>query len=528
MQSNINAVNDKWIHCVGTEGPVEASIKEIFNTGSPITGLAEGPWYGLPPLNLLVAIATAAVRPQTDSEIISYLNFKGSFCDKVQEYLAKHIDKFNMFDAKSPFLQVAFVDTSYTMPTSKTKGYTRTTTSDLALAEGQKTVAMRSPGATDPVGSLGEILRAVLRSQVIGGNKKYNASRPGGPKLLPVGQVGGFQSAVPVSLTTNGGSTSTLNIRVEDPSSLLNTIILNMVPESTVKLVFGVYGFGSPVWEYDVWDDHTKMLSKAQEMTESFLGRLIPITKFIWIDPAAPSEMIYSDASGLDYQKPLENLKAAKQHDSTYYFPSKSETGKATLGAYKEGSYLWQEFASLDVNSNTPIVLHKFRNGYSAPVICVASAMSMNKPSMGLITINNVVETKVEWPNGCLTAYINGKLKIDSLVSIASENAYGSQDKKVKGWNIGWAMRKYADVMNIESDGKVLEGLKSTVLRKYWETLSKNFPEYLVKLEGKTAEEQVQVQAEWKQLCKNVAKSHIWSIADGNPRTNKAVVIACN
>ena len=293
---NINAVEDPWILVSSGEEISEASIRNIFQAESKISGLAEGYWKGIAPLRLLIAIAMSALKPKTDDEIVGYLDNIPHFCDEIQKYLNQWKDSFWLFHKEKPFLQVAFLKTDYPFQKdSNSKGFSRKATNELVLFEGLKTAELRSPSSINPTGTPAGILRALLYSQVLGGNMKYgNQKTLKKPELKPKGQVQSIVSYPSISLTTTNGSKSTLNIHSYDPCSLLNSIILNMLSQEIVNTLWS-QGIGKPLWEYNIWDNYESFLKSTSILESTFLGRLIPINKFIWVDPEMPrSNGLYS------------------------------------------------------------------------------------------------------------------------------------------------------------------------------------------------------------------------------------------
>jgi len=511
----MNAITDPWIPCTKCGVPTSVSLQDIFKVSDHNLQLSATPFKQIPIRNFLVAIATAALRPSTNQEILGYLNNLQGTCDKILLYLDAHKDSFNLFDSKAPLFQVAFLDTNYPM---KGKGFTRRETHQLVTREGYTTVKIKSKVSTEL--EEGEILLALLTSQVVGCNMKYGVSKPAGPGLKPSGQVQAPQAAAPFNISTNGGSTSTLNLSVRR-GDLLETVILNMISEEDLLPIYSK-GFGKPFWEYPVWDDFQKMLEVVSELTETFLGRLVPITKFLWVDPENPKEMIYSAAEGLDYQAFLSVLKEGSNHDRTYFFPPASATGKATLGAYKEDSYLWQEQASLDVERDTPLVLRKFK-GNDMPVSCVASALLVSA-SMGLITVEQEVSSSVSWPEGALSAYLSSGIAFNEFSSTARRIAEG--EKGSKGWNLSWALSRYCAGMNLNPKGSLFEALKKKLRRAYWERMDKEFTWFLEHSIDPDVEQKERLK-QWQDICISIAKEQMKGLMDNNPRNNKEIIKAC-
>lgn len=515
--TNLNAVRDKWILVSNKKGVDEVSLMDIFDPQSDAVCFTEGYYRGMASLRLLVAIATAAHRPQTNEDIIGYLSNLPNFCKVIQDYLTTWRDSFNLFDPNKPFLQVAFMDTSYPMEGKEPKdyrGFVRTPTTDL-ITEGYKTVTIRTGSIVDPLESLSGLTRALLYTQVLGANKKYGVkNNVQYVALSPQGYTLSMQSSFSPNISTNGGSTSTLNIHVYDNENLLKTIIYNLIPELDIKENVWERGFGTPIWEYPVWNDHTKFLQVSEDISFSFLGRLIPILKFIWIDPENHNEMIYTCSEGIDYLKPLENISISEKYDTTYYIPPQNKKGKALLGTYRDSSHLWKEFSSLNVSTDLPLVMKKFKSSCDFGVIQTNAVSMLCSPSMGLVYCDNVVSSYVYWPDNVLKVYLNGSFNIASYAGYVDDVA-SKLSSSIFVFN--------KEMGCIDNKGKPTDRGKhnrDTVLRYFWSELNKGFQYYFDNSSSPT------ILDEWKNFVSGIARKALYVLRDNNIRCNISLVKA--
>ena len=509
---SFNAVADKWILVSNKSGVSEVSIQDIFDPLSEAVSFTEGAWKGLAPLRLLVAIATAAHRPQTNADIVGYLEDLPSFCSIIQDYLAQWEGSFDLFSATKPFLQVAFMDTSYPMEDKMPKGYKgykRTPTTDL-ITEGFKTATIRTGSVVDPLASLSSLMRALLYAQVLGANKKYGVhNNTPYVKLHPQGDTLSMQSSFSSSISTNGGSTSTLNIHMYDGGSLIKTIIYNMIAEENIKESIWSLGFGKPIWEYDVWDDHTKFLQVSSDISFSFLGRLVPILKFLWIDPERPTEMVYSCSEGIDYLGALETLKSSMKYDTSYYLPPQNKKGKALLGTCRDSSHLWREFSSLNINTDIPLVMTKFKSIQKYTTIQSTAVSMLCSSSMGLVYCEDVIVSSVNWSNDVFRGYLTGSLSISSFAEYAD--------------TVSSKLYSALYVFNREmgcTDNNRGESNKSTVMNYYWYGVNGGFQYYFDRSSSPT------IMDEWKAFINDAAKRALYSLRDNNMRCNISLVKA--
>jgi hypothetical protein len=350
---------------------------------------------------------------------------------------------------------------------------------------------------------------------VLGANKKFGVkNNVPYVKLIPDGATMHMQSDSSLSISTNGGSTPTLNIHVYSKDSLVNTIIYNMVSEQSVKESMWADGFGKPIWEYKVWNNYSKFQKASVTLTKTFLGRLVPIIKFIWIDPENQDEMIYSGSEGISYRGELKILKEAGKGDKSYYIPPQNKKGEALLGTYRDSSHLWKEFSSLNVVNDRPLSLEKFKKVKNSKEIIQAVASSMLcKASMGLVYCEAPVTSLVNWKGDIFSDYLSNN--IESIGKYAPH-----VDTTVS--SLCSALFIFNNEMGCGPDSERRESNKNNVLNYFWSKVNGGFQKYFDEANNPTILE------DWKVFINSTAIGALRTLRDNNMRCNISLVKAEN
>jgi hypothetical protein len=519
MLKNINAVQDPWVPVMTSKEIRLVSLLEIFDSSAGCVALSEGLWGSLPYLNLLIAIATDACRPQTVSDIQAYLDNPDKFAARVRRYLVTLLDRFDLF-GKNPFLQAGCYDFA-TLRTSKPEHIRDAL--DMLATEGATTTELRDsriPEVAD--GAL--ILQLLLKSLVYGGNKKTLIPSSIRPNLIDalgnvVGTITEGQPAVSPIRTTNSGSSGTLNIYVQG-SSLIRTIILNLIPENEVCTIWRS-GFGKPIYLQDT-NDHTKMVAKHKSLDASFLGHLVPLTKYLRIltDAEAAAKgmdtgrvwMVYNHATAYNFQEALQNLKTAGVTDTTYYAALSNPKAKYTRGILRPNAYLWKELAEISLKQ-IPKVLTKFSQLTVPDLVTIVAVGMEGSGSAGLVYNEQLSESFLSLSGDDLTKYVTGSDAFDRLHNIGAVSMEISSQ-------MFFAVLTYAKELFGESCD--CDPYTESASRAYWSRLSTIAQVFISKvMAGDPAAAQ-----EWRMCCRDTARSIILDVKDGSVRRNKAVTRA--
>jgi hypothetical protein len=519
MLKNFNAVNEKWIPVISPIGSELASLKDIFNSSSNYISFSDGAWGGLPYLNLLIVIATDACRPQTVEDIQSYLDDQDAFFKTVNKYLIKHTDRFNLFD-RNPFLQIGCYDFN-TLKLSEPEHIRDA--EDMLLKEGETTSDLRG-GAQVHLDCEAKIVQALLKSLVYGGNKKTLIKGNARPNLTDssgkiVGSIEKGQPEVSPILTTNSGSSGTINIFVQG-SDLIQTIVLNLISEDVVKQTW-VKGFGCPIYLSDT-NDHNNMVSNHEELDHTFLGHLVPLIKYLRIltDAEAIAKkldpkkvwIIYNHAVAYDFKGALENLKKSVGSDKHYYTELSNPKAKYTRGILKPNSYLWKEFAEFNLKL-IPKVLEKFI-ALKANNTTIINAVGMEcSGTAGLVYNEKLYESNLTLEKGVINDYMIGGFFFQILQNMGKVSFEISS--KLYCAVISYAKDLYGDKCDCDP-------YTDEALRFYWEMLN-NHSRYFIAKAQKNAP---RIKEDWEEFCKETARDILRGIKDGSVRRNKAIAKA--
>lgn len=120
-QPSFDLLEQPWIVCETTDGIETLSIRQVFDgTSSPIRILGDSPTQDYAVLRVLLAIfwrAHLGEPAKARSWEEWFIGTRKQLLDDgrddaVLEYLETHQDRFNLFDATAPFMQVAALDTT--------------------------------------------------------------------------------------------------------------------------------------------------------------------------------------------------------------------------------------------------------------------------------------------------------------------------------------------------------------------------------------------------------------------------------
>ena len=118
MTSAFNLIDEPWIAVRRPDNVViEVSIHDAFHQASSLRGLAgEIPTQEAAVLRLLLAIAIRATAEyrSDDEKVDDWAQWweSGLPLQQIDDYLGRCHDRFNLFDDKAPFMQVAGLHTS--------------------------------------------------------------------------------------------------------------------------------------------------------------------------------------------------------------------------------------------------------------------------------------------------------------------------------------------------------------------------------------------------------------------------------
>ena len=264
MKNNFNLITDKWIDT--DKGPV--SLYDLFSDIS-YKRLTDNPLIKIGVLYLLLCIAQRAFTPVDDEEFKSC--FLARFQQKVTEYLLEHKDLFYLYGAK-PFLQFPVLN-QHNSP-KKTSlgafipfvacGNTVCLTQysvDKKLSDAQKAKVLITVQALSLAGK--RIDNAIVLTPGYKG-KLSDKNKPSSGCVSPFFGYFGALNSFYVG------------------SSVADSVMRNLLTlEDIKKNAILSFGLGKPCWELDITGEDCP---DAEMMRHSYLGRLVPLVRFCYID----------------------------------------------------------------------------------------------------------------------------------------------------------------------------------------------------------------------------------------------------
>lgn len=268
--NRFNLVDERWIP-VANRGL--ASLKDIF-TQTHFTALGGNPIQKIAITKLLLAIAQAAYTPK-DDEDWKNLGIKGMVA-KTLRYLNEKKACFSLYGEK-PFLQ---------MPAISEASIQSLGAVSVSVATGNTTVLLQSQKETELTDAEKALLIVELVNFALGGKKTDNSviltpsysgknnakGKPGAGKSGPALGFMGFLHSFLVG------------------TSLQESLWLNLLTKEQINSAPHLTnGIGTVCWEeMPIGED----CAKAQELKTTYLGRLVPLCRFVLLTDAG---VHYSD-----------------------------------------------------------------------------------------------------------------------------------------------------------------------------------------------------------------------------------------
>ena len=329
----MNVAFDPWIPVVNLLGErVMVSLVAVLTEGALYADLAVRPHERVALMRLFTCVAHAALDGPKDYDECEEVPKR--LPDAARRYLEKWKDSFELFHEEKPWLQVAglqknkdvkeIIDTDDWTPVSKL---------NFSFATGNNTTLFDHEGMSDTRSiSIAETLLAMITfqcfspggliSQVYWNGTQTNKSSKDGP-CCPCSMIHAF-------------------IRGAD---ILHTIHLNLPSYSRIYELYGMDGVGSPVWEKV--PRHLLDESLAQNATRTYLGRLVPITRFIKLAKSG-QRMLLGD--GLVYPTFVDGF--PQEPTATVYVRMNGKKEERALLPFRPAKCYWRELAAIGVKRN--------------------------------------------------------------------------------------------------------------------------------------------------------------------------------
>ncbi len=267
----MNLTTDKWIPVVWEDGKADkVSLLEVFLQGDKIRDLAVRPHERIALMRLLICVAQAALGGPKDRA--EWKTCRNRLPQAAADYLAKWKPAFELFGDGPRFLQVKAVGSA---PAELDK--TNFIDADMTTLFNQEVM----PGRLFEEDWI--IFRLLTYQAFSAGGCCGGSFRDVDGKLKPQKGKNG---------PCRDGSAFHCYLR---SNNLLDTVYRNLITVEDVLMLKPLL-WGRPVWELSCMT--SVELEKHADLGASYLGRLVPISRALWLQVDRQTVMI---ANGLNY-----------------------------------------------------------------------------------------------------------------------------------------------------------------------------------------------------------------------------------
>jgi CRISPR system Cascade subunit CasA len=247
--------------------------------------------------------------------------------------------------------------------------------------------------------------------------------------------------------------------------SLFESVHLNLPSREDIRFLYGVTNIGSPLWESVPTSPDDK--PSIKNATETYLGRLVPMSRFIRLDRSGASMLL---GAGLPYPTFTDGFPA--EPTATVVVRKTQEQEKPTVLSFRPSRAIWRELAAIMIKRTAegtggPLSLRAIRDGGKCDVIVGALARDQANIVDSIESVFSVPE-QLTTPIG-VSAY-------DAEVKTAETN-FGRLSRAVETYRAaldgGWDGRlKKAGAKKGELKAK----LHAAAASHYWTTVETNLP----------------------------------------------------
>ena len=489
----MNLVTEPWIPILRLDGKSDlASLRQIFTEGNQYADLAVRPHERIALMRFLICIAQAALDGPVD--IDEWDKAPQELSEAADIYLSKHEQSFALFDLKEPFLQISELK----KPPKKKKttegesiSLNPTTKLDFGLASQNNSTLFdhEANSLTSRFFPPEWIARNLLTFQNFSSSGRIGIAVWNGVES----QGEGSSSA---ALCLKNLALHTFVRR----GTLFDTVCSNLMTKKQIESYMYPCQWGRPLWEQ--FPKSPNDSDAISNMTKTYLGRLVPLSRWIKIDPRG-GDMIL--ANGFGY--------------ATYPdFPAECTATERVIQGKNERRLLkidekgiWRQLHAIlakytkEKGGRSPLCLDN-QTGNDAYDIWVGG-ISWSSDGGYLDTTESVykIVTQLQTDIG-VTSYENEVLNAD--------RAGGNLNKAVKEYrkHIDGEFGKVDEQKNPRRKRELSEKLEaiaiSTAIRSYWTTVEKLLPLLWAHVGsiGATAEAVKMTSAVWRRAVHAAAR----------------------
>lgn len=330
----MNLVTGDWIPVVFNDGTSTlVSLEKLYEKGDEISDFVLNPPQRISVMRLLICITQAALDgPEDEAE---WLNCEKRIIPESIQYLESRINKFNLYDEKQPFLQVAGLDAikeddEYSVNISKLSvetpsGHNSTLFDHSSISEKQI--------LNDADIAIGVL---TLQNFATGGGQSKSIKWDG-IAIDGSANVDDKGQSRKNNNFTKAPCLSQKLFSIAIGDYLLHTIWLNLIPKNHITKISKNMKFGKPLW--DDFPEAYKTNS-LDEIRLNYLSRLTPLSRFFLLDKANKQKSRFF-TNGYSYE---EDLHIIKEPMCTVIKNKEQENVYLKIDLSK---HIWRELASV-------------------------------------------------------------------------------------------------------------------------------------------------------------------------------------
>lgn len=492
----MNVAFDPWIPVVSLDGqPKLASLCEVLTEGHLLADLSVRPHERVSLMRLFLCVAHAALDGPRDYD--EWQKVPERLPGAAKKYLNKWKDSFELFHPTKPWLQIAGLKSGKCAdegwgPVSKL-AFFRATGANTTLFDHE---GLANDGRSIP---LCETVLSLLTfqcfspggliSQVVWGGTLTTKSSKDGP-CVSASMVHGL-------------------VRRENVAW---TVQANLPTHEDVAFAYGGHAIGRPVWEQ--MPRSLKDESAKQNATESYAGRLVPLTRVVRLHEDG-QRMLMGD--GLAYPPFSDGFPA--EPTAVVVVRVKQDKPERGLLSYRPGKALWRELGAMIVRRNA--------EGVGGPL----SLRSLGETDTCDLLVCALARDQATIVDTSESVYgISPRLRTSEGRAIYEAEAHEAEEI---GRRLDWAIEDYRRALDGGWDGRLkgagprkgelLAKLRENASTQFWTSVEASLSLLFVHVDALASDQAVATRDAWRAMLSQAARGAYQAVCgQETPRQIKA------
>lgn len=534
----MNLVTEAWIPVVRPDGkPDTASLMQAFTEGRQFSDLAVRPHERIALMRLLICIAQAALDGPEDIE--AWDDAPNVLPQAARKYLKEWEKSFNLFYSENPFLQIVKLEKPLKVKPDKNPDSKTSSGNKRGKKKGTEENKTDESNEQNPVSKLDFALASQNNSALFDHQATAPMPREFRPEWIALNLLtfqnfsssGRIGVALWGKVESSGGGSSFASPCLQKlmlhtfirRATLLDTICANLMTKNQVSMYLGPYEWGKPLWEF--LPDSATNKGAIINATETYLGRLVPLSRWIKIAPHG-GEMIL--ANGFTYSGHPDRPADATATEIVVEVKKKQE--RKLIKADEKS--MWRQLPAILVKyasgkkGRSPLCLENQAGGDEYDIW--VGGISWSSEGGYLDTTESVLKIvpNLQTDNG-VKAYEDEVLLAEKLGRKVS-NAVREYRKQIDG-SLGKVDNSdLGKKIKNEMENRLHAIALSTATRHYWTTVEKFRPLLMAHVEaiGTTAEVVEKTRDTWRKAVRGAARQ-AYALACGQktPRQIRAFAL---